>query len=381
MDSCAKADVLFGNVRELKERLLEDMSRLKSGGEISLPAGEYEKRIRGFAESIRKPGIEIESCVRKDMPIREQLERYEECLNHILYQVIEERRFYCCIGRADLIPGLASHAITNLGHIAQALHEGYSPVVDTVRCKNFMQQISRATGENAWELFFQQPFGNRLAEISESDRVVYTKGMPWLRPDPNIITNAGAVKFWRRMQKKFMPVSGDILALADEKAESLGMKGKRVAGVLCRGTDYVATKPRQHPVQPEVDEVICKTKDVMRQYDCDVCYLATEDERVWQAFRKELGDRLVCSQTIYYEGTGTQMLCDINEQWNVNVLEKNREYLAALVLLSGCNCFLAGKTSGMVLALIMADDFEYFYAWDYGEYGVNDPELLKRYIL
>lgn len=382
MNRDAEMDNLFKKGKEIKKRLLEDMDRLKGGGKISLSLEEYKRMIQSVTGNEIKTDIdEIESFAEKKMSVWEQMERYEECLNHILYRIIEERRYYCCIGRADLIPGLASHAITNLGNIAMALNQGYIPVVDTVRCENFLQQISKITGQNAWEFFFQQPFGKRLTEISENDRVVYTNGIPQLRPDEKIATNTAALDFWRRMLKRFMPVSGDILALADEKAEQLGMRGRRVVGVLCRGTDYIALKPYQHPVQPEVDEVIRKTKDIMKQYDCDLCYLATEDEGVWQAFRKELGDRLVCSQTVYYEGTGNQMLCDINAQWNVNVLEKNREYLAALVLLSECNCFLSGKTSGMVLALILAEDFEYFYAWDYGEYGISDPRLLRHYTL
>lgn len=381
MDKYEEIDNLFKEVTKLKRCLIEDMDRFKHGREMNVPIGEYEAVIQHFYTSGLDCSIKRESRASENMTVRSRLEQYEENLNWILYRIIEERQYYCCIGRAEQCPGLASHAITNLGHIAMALHAGYIPVVDTVRPDNIFKEISIMTGQNAWELFFQQPFGKRLDEVPEDGRVVYTAGIPQLRPDENIASNEAALDFWRRMARKFMPVSGDILKLADEVAEQLGMKGKRVAGVLCRGTDYVSTRPYQHPAQPEVEEVICKAKEVMEQYDCELCYLATEDESVWQAFRKELGDRLVCSQTIYYEGTEDRMLCDVNAQWNVNVLEKNREYLTALVLLSRCNCFLSGKTSGMVLALLLAENFEYFYTWDHGRYGENDSQTLRLYTL
>lgn len=381
MDKYAEVDNLFKEVTKLKRCLIEDMDRLKHGREINVTIGEYEAVIQHFYTSGFGYSIKRESNTLEKMTVRSQLEEYEECLNHILCRLIEERQYYYCIGRDEQYPGLASHALTNLGHIAMALHAGYIPLVDTVNPDNFLKEISKVTGENAWEIFFQQPFGKRLADIPEDGRIVYAVGIPKLKPDENIAGNRAALDFWRRMARKFMPVSGDILKLADEVAEQLGMRGKRVAGVLCRGTDYVSTRPYQHPVQPEMEEVIRKVKEVMEQYGCELCYLATEDEKVWQTFKKEMGDRLVCSQTIYYEGTEDRMLCDVNTQWNVNVLEKNREYLTALVLLSRCNCFLSGRTSGMVLTLLLAEDFEYFYAWDYGSYGENDPQTLRLYTL
>lgn len=300
-----------------------------------------------------------------------------------MYQIILERRFYCRVGRNDPVPGLASHAITNLGNIVMALHDGYIPVVDTVKFNNMFRDmgIVGQGGQNVWELFFRQPFGKKLAEIPESARVVYAEGIPVFRAEENIYTNPAALDFWRKMLRKFMPVSESILASADSIAEQLGMKEKRVAGVLCRGTDYTALKPYQHPAQPKTEEVIHKTKEIMEQYHCELCYLATEDETVWQAFHKELGNRLVCSQAVYYEKTEDKMLYEVNTEWKVDVLAKNREYLTALVLLSRCSCFLSGRTSGMVLVQLLAEKFEYFYIWDCGLYGVNDPRFLQRYML
>lgn len=34
-------------------------------------------------------------------------------------------------------------------------------------------------------------------------------------------------------------------------------------GVIIRGTDYIKLKPKYHPAQPEVDEVITKVRDVI----------------------------------------------------------------------------------------------------------------------
>lgn len=381
MDRYVRIDNLFKDAKEVKRCLIEDMDRLDSGREMNLQTKEYEAAIREFSEKGFKCDIDKTGTDYKNMSLERRLKRYEECLNQILYHIILERRYYCHIGRSDMIAGLASHALTNLGNIAMALYDGYIPVVDTVEFENIFQGISKIIGQNAWEFFFRQPFGKKLDEIPKDSREIYAEGIPQLLATDNTVTNSIAMNFWKRMLRTFMPVSENILACADAAAEQLGMRGKRVTGVLCRGTDYMALRPYQHPVQPRAEEVIRKTKETMEQYHCDLCYLATEDENVWQAFKKELGDKLICSQTMYYEKTEDKMLYEVNAQWKVDVLEKNREYLTALVLLSRCCCFLSGKTSGMILTQLLAEKLEYFYAWDYGTYGVSDPQLLQLYML
>ena len=62
-------------------------------------------------------------------------------------------------------------------------------------------------------------------------------------------------------------------------------------GILARGTDYVAARPKGHPIQPEPCQIIAKAEEILEKYSCDGIYLATEDqdiyERLQEAFAKE----------------------------------------------------------------------------------------------
>ena len=175
-----------------------------------------------------------------------------------------------------------------------------------------------------------------------------------------------------------MPISEKIRKITDEMEISIGMKGKRGIGVLCRGTDYVKNRPFQHAVQPSPEKMIQKTLELMEQYKYEYCYLATEDEEVIRKYQEALGDRLLYSQKTYYEGTDNMYLNEANKRWNVNAFRKNEEYLVALLLLARCKCFLTGRTSGAVLTMLYSNSIERFFAWNEGSYGVDDWITLEN---
>lgn len=64
--------------------------------------------------------------------------------------------------------GLFAIVKSVLSHIMYAVDKGWIPVVDL---KNYSCQYQQK-GENSWELFFEQPCGYTLEDISRSNRVV-----------------------------------------------------------------------------------------------------------------------------------------------------------------------------------------------------------------
>ena len=99
-----------------------------------------------------------------------------------------------------------------------------------------------------------------------------------------------------------MPFSDTMQAAVKAVYQEFPFEEKKILGVLCRGTDYMTLRPHNHPVQPSADIVINKAKAIMREFRCDYCYLATEDESILSAFRKAFGDHLLVSQNIYFKG-------------------------------------------------------------------------------
>ena len=45
-------------------------------------------------------------------------------------------------------------------------------------------------------------------------------------------------------------------------------KEDKVLGIRCRGTDYIKEKPKNHPVQPEISDVLREAKRIISEHHC-----------------------------------------------------------------------------------------------------------------
>ncbi len=57
---------------------------------------------------------------------------------------------------------------------------------------------------------------------------------------------------------------------------------------------------------------------------------------------------------------------------NIDIHQKNMEYLAALAILAKCQVFIGGRTSGTVTSFLFAEGFEQIHIWNEGRYGLDD---------
>ena len=83
-----------------------------------------------------------------------------------------------------------------------------------------------------------------------------------------------------------MPIKSKIIDLANHIMYRLFKKTKNILGVLIRGTDYVLTKPKGHPIQPNVNDVINDVKEMDNKYKYDYIFFTTEDEIIRKKFSK-----------------------------------------------------------------------------------------------
>lgn len=304
-------------------------------------------------------------------------------LNSMLMNTIKFRQKYCFIRRNDPVPGLASHIITNLGQIVVSLDNGYIPVIDTINADNLFTDLSKQHSVNAWELYFDQPMASAFEEIAGDKEVTILDGIPDFMPSYNMdcLMNPELMAFWRGIMKEYMPVSA---ALNDRVRECLDRlpfhNSKKILGILCRGTDYTNIRPYNHPVQPPLEAVFAKADEFMHNYGCDYCYLATEDQEILNAFRNKFQSRLLTTQEIYYESALKDTINETNSKRCIDAHQKNMEYLTALILLSKCQFFIGGRTSGTVVSMLLSKGFDAEYIWDCGRYGIDDALTLKSYI-
>lgn len=304
-------------------------------------------------------------------------------LDSLLLNTIKLRENVCVIRRNDSVPGLASHVITNLGQIIVSINNGYLPVIDTTYVDNMFTELSRTLSINAWELYFNQPFTTTLKDIAPDREVTVLDGTPAFMPNYQMdcLMNPELMSFWRSVARKYMPFSSELDKSVSHHLKHLPFgDGSKILGILCRGTDYTNIRPYNHPVQPSPEMVLAKTHEYMEKYQCTHCYLATEDQEILRIFQKDLKNRVLTTQKIYYSSDLKDIINQTNIDQSIDIHHKNLEYLTALIILSKCRYFIGGRTSGTVVSLLLSDGFEESYIWDLGRYGIDDSLTLNSYL-
>lgn len=283
-------------------------------------------------------------------------------------------KVFFVIRRATCKVGLFSYVMTNMGLVKQAVEKGYIPVIDMQNNANSYLEENEVGRKNAWEFYFEQPEGYSLSDITKSRNVILSNGLITSKncyPGKEIITERESLKIWRDFFLKYLKVKKEIRDEAEFLYQTAFGK-ERVLGVLCRGTDYRNTHPKNHPVQPEPDEVIRKAWEVMEEFSCTRIYLATEDDDIFQKFKDAFGRQLWVTEAKRYANTGTANINDMEGGRENERYLKGKEYLINILLLTQCDCLVAGSAGGTYGALLMSEKYEYEYVYNLGLYDADD---------
>ena len=285
---------------------------------------------------------------------------------------VDPDRYFVIRRKGDL--GLFSYVITTLGQIDWALNHRFVPVVDMMSYPNTYLGTDLVGTKNAWEYFFEQPLGIGLSDIEGSIRCIYSGDVPTERPNDGINCLTPSTKeysYWKNCANRYLRLSKEAQAYVTAAYQDIfsSVRGKTL-GILCRGTDYTVLKPYGHPVQPTVDTVIRKAKELLSLNGYSKIFLATEDESIYQTFCQEFGDLIFTYQKnrFIYNFHTKQKLSKLLPDDSTVKKNNGMEYLATIYLLSKCDAFIAGRTSGTVGVMLMTNGFEYQHIWDLGLY-------------
>lgn len=275
------------------------------------------------------------------------------------------------IRRPSKTVGLLSYVITTLGHIQKAVEMDYEIVVDMKNYENMYQQNRK---ENSWEYFFEQPSGISIKEAYKSQNVILSaEAIPGKRPNDTdeFYYNESNKKFWKELCKKYIRVNSNMNQYVKETKHKLfgASENQKILGVLCRGTDYTILKPKSHPVQPTAKQLIQRIQELKEIYRIDQIFLVTEDENILNEFKKEFTtDVLKFLDTKRFCGNENEYLANTMNRELVNTKQQGMDYLAQILLLSKCDYFIGGRTSGSVGVALFTDGFEYEEYFDLGRY-------------
>lgn len=263
--------------------------------------------------------------------------------------------------------GLFAIVKSVLSHIMYAVDKGWIPVVDL---KNYSCQYQQK-GENSWELFFEQPCGYTLEDISRSNRVVisYYGMYPYDTYDfyVDILDSPEKYKSIAEAYRKYIKPNAKVRNIMQETLKDLNIDNQTL-GILCRGTDYINRKPHNHPRQPEPKIVIQDAKAFLAENQYSKVFVATEDQKVLDEFKKTFGNQLkYINQPRIELNSNQQFIAEINIAAS-DKIKMAVDYYTALFVLSRCPSILAGRTAGTLGAVLMSDGYRISKFYDLGYY-------------
>lgn len=203
-----------------------------------------------------------------------------------------------------------------------------------------------------WTDFFKQPFETVDHKPETANTKKECMYRPWFAPYCKTVTAV-----WIKLCRDFVCLNRDTAAYVQAECDQLLTPDRKVLGVLCRGTDYVTTKPKNHPKQPDPEEIIALCRKWIKKYGYNAIYLATDEERLLRMFREAFPGMILENKRTYYDKImQEQSLVSIaNVRFDRENDEhlKGLEYLSSLMILSRCHSMIAGNCGGSRMALFL----------------------------
>jgi len=249
------------------------------------------------------------------------------------------------------------------------LLEGYIPIIDLMSFDNIYNKNN--ISNNPWEIFFNQPFNYTLYDVKKYAKNVtyFNCTHKFYRPNEYIYFNKSSIIFWHQFAKKYMPVKDNIIYEARAIMKKLFNKSKNILGVKLRGTDYVAQRPKTHPIPPKVEQVISDVKLMDSLYKYDYIFFTTEDEIIKNKFIPKFRDKLkLLNPKVYVKyNFNEKSFITLNEKIIGNI-EYTKNYLLNIIILSKCLDFVSSKGSGAIGVFILSNGFRNIKIYDLGFY-------------
>lgn len=286
--------------------------------------------------------------------------------------------------------GIASMLVYLLGHLKYAQKMHYIPVIDSTKYPPWLwggpdEEVAQCPWRKGlpWELkerwlfYFKQPTGVTMQDIQNCKNVIYTSPVTLDTPY-HPMWEIEPVK--KRYMKKWNPLFRKYIHFEDETARYIRQEvskaikpGRRVLGVSVRmgyvqGMKLKEKHYKYHNCQPDSIDVFIRDLEHFKElWKCDYLFLSTDDTGSVADMKKHFGDKLLALDRMRTQITEHGEFSD-NPLLEVSIAS-NRAYLAELVILSKCQCYLGSRNGGCSIANVMnGGRFEHKYIYALGKY-------------
>lgn len=248
--------------------------------------------------------------------------------------------------------------------------KGYIPIMNVEAADESI--FSDYPGDDIWCKFFRQPSGIELENLKGVADITISPLTPFSYPVMSLMLqlSGGEADEFRKIEY----FNDRLLEHIDRYRKHILPEPENTLGVLIRGTDYTATKPKEHPVQATPEQVIEKIKELSKEkWNFKNIFVATEDAQALKKICETFGDKVKYidqKRFVSHEGERLQVQ-KYKDTWKRGDGWKyGADYLSAMVLLSECGFFLAsGRCSGQGLVEKLTEGKNYpSYVFDLGLY-------------
>ena len=256
-----------------------------------------------------------------------------------------------------------------MGHVRYALSKGWLPVVDMQNYPNLYLSPEKLGKENSWEYYFEQPFRFGLGQAYNGANVILSNG-DCVKPYPDYSMNLAQKKNdelieWRMLIKmRLMRIRPEITEKISAMREKIFSPEDILLGVLLRGGNHPERKIKGHPIPPPAEFAANAINEKFKDWECSKILLVTEDASIVELFKNNFGDKCVSLDQIYAVCYDTEENHDAQDEY----LLKGKKHLAQMILLSGCNSFIAEKCGDTAGTLLLAKKFEHVHFFNLGNY-------------
>lgn len=217
-------------------------------------------------------------------------------------------------------------------------------------------EVIDENGENYFSTYFKKINYDGMKEKKyHLPNCLYNSGNPhWFMNKNEIHAYHLIYRTFFQLNDEFSTdFSNECRRVQNEAHKNSGM----LYGVVVRGTDYLIKKPKGHPIQPDVSDVLKKLKKNVSANDR--IYLATDEKKVKIAFEEAFPNQIITSEGMYFDG--------LYKTKNKNIAEYrfNREndkqllgieYFRKVYVLSACDTYFGGISGASRIAIIINDN-------------------------
>lgn len=237
----------------------------------------------------------------------------------------------------------------------------------------------RVYKDNVWEYFFEQPANVTLKDLDENSLIIMKDRkdiLPYYNSAPSIYTDIKKYKeYFLKHYKTFelIKFNKETQEYLDEiYSKTIGTETE-VLGIILRGTDYTSLRPPLHKIQPDIKDVIKKAKELYKRFHYKKIWVSTEDEDVYQIFKKEFSNILIDNFQYKYKSRKNLGIAEYpHEDRKEHYYNLSREYLTSMYILSKCKYLIGGWCGGTLGVFNLSRGFDnqsYVYLWNIGTYG------------